>query len=177
MSTVRSSLPPLGIIVFAYGLTENEPNRVNRQLAEQAMKIRDSIMQLQGRNVLVAAQWENSLAMDRVDLTVGPYLDRYLGSNDDVREAREKLFLPNGVSEVIPVAQPFLHLAATRAHVKRAGFEPVNRGIKPVGHVPESLQWWTRSAHRLGVYAAMQRTTGYSGPLIVTDQMRRLARH
>lgn len=164
----------VGMVVCAFALTPNEPSPTNIPIANEAMRIRDEL-EAEGYEVLVAAQWENALAMDRVDLTVGPFLDRYLRSDDVVSEGREKLFSPAGISAVVPVAKPGLHLLGLKQVIKKQGFEVMERPIEAIPYRPDSLQWWTRGPAQLFAYTALRVPGLYKGQLFVTDQMRELA--
>ena len=163
----------LGMIAFSYGLTRLEPYRANALLAMEATRIRLA----ERHDVKVAAQWEVALGMDNVDLVIGPYLTAYLDSTAVISEAKSRLFEPLGITEVIPIAQTFLHYRSVCGQLEAAGLTVVKRPIQKTRHTTESLQWWTRGPMRLSLYAARQRLTGYHGKLIVTDQMRRIDRY
>lgn len=160
----------LGMIVFAYGLAEDEPNPCNRSLG----RIANRLLATERLPVKVAVQWETAAEVRRYDWCIGPYLDHYVTGEEVVAEAKEKLFEPSGVTRVIPVAQSYLQLRQMGHHIRRAGLSVEHRKIAPIGHCDNTKQWWTRSAAQLSVYAAMQQLWGYHGPLIVTEQMRRL---
>jgi hypothetical protein len=143
-----------GLIAYSFALTEHEPNRCNRRLAEAVRRI----VKEEDGEVVVVAQWEITRALrpDEYALSVElPADGSYLGS-EEVTEAAARLFREKGIKEVIPVAQPFLQLSKCKKLIKAAGFRVVKRDVGKIGFEPGSLQWWTRSKAALFVYALMQ---------------------
>ena len=88
----------------------------------------------------------------------GAYLD-----SEEVMAQASLVFTARDVLKVIPVANPFLHLAKCRQLVAKAGFTPVRRKIGWIGFCPESIQWWTRGPIRLLAYAVIQKLFGRRG--------------
>jgi hypothetical protein len=143
-----------GLIAYSFALTEHEPNRCNRKLAEAVRRI---VKEEDGK-VVVVAQWEIARALERDEYALSVELPddgSYLGS-EEVTEAAARLFREKGITEVIPVAQPFLQLSKCKKLIKAAGFRVVKRDVGRIGFEPRSLQWWTRSRAALFVYALMQ---------------------
>ena len=88
----------------------------------------------------------------------GAYLDSEEVMTQAAKELRE-----HEITEVIPVANPFLHLAKCRTLVRKEGFTPLKRKIGRIDFYRESLQWWTRSPFQLLLYAVFQKFTGRRG--------------
>ena len=162
-----------GLIAFSYGLTKSEPSLCNQKLARVVAKIIES----ERGQLRVVAQWEIALALEdigfHVSHVVWPKPDSYLCSSDIITPAIP-IFRQETITQVIPVAQPFLQYPAVVRQIKNEGFEVFKREIPKIGHNPDSLQPWTRSAPALVRYALRQRLTGHQGALIVTEQIKRL---
>jgi len=89
----------------------------------------------------------------------------YLDSEEITSQATP-LFLRHGITKVIPVANPFLHLFKCKKLIRRAGFVSLSRRVGWVGFYKNSLQWYTRGPIRLLAYAALQFLFGYHGKVI-----------
>ena len=124
----------IGLIAFSYGLEAVEPSICNRTLAANVVDIWDK----EPENVLVVAQWEVALALpSSFDAhVVRPRYDGYLSSRDVVEEAKN-YFKTRGVTNVIPVAQPFLQLRAVCGHLAAAGLKVERRPLRRIGHNPQ----------------------------------------
>ena len=151
----------IGIVAYSFGLSEVEPNSANRSLAFETEKIRRSYP----GSVLVA-QWEIALGLEDLGITPDRIVNlsddgTYLGTEDVWEEAVDE-FESQGVTDVIAVAHPFLHIIKARRLVKRSGiFNLVEEKIANPGFPENSLQWWTRGPAQLIVYTAMQKLVGY----------------
>jgi len=97
-----------------------------------------------------------------VSLSVERLPNEYSDS-EDVMIAAKVLLEKQGIGEVIPVAQSFLHIIKCRKLIKNSGFIISNRPIKKIGFDSKSDQQWTRSPLRLVVYAIKQALLGSKG--------------
>jgi hypothetical protein len=146
---------PLGIVAFSFGLRppEQEPNPSNVALA----RVVQQVARQSARTSLVVAQWEVALQLAAdgvaVDAAISGHDTRYLDTGEVWRQARAVLEA-GGVREVVPVAQPYLHLGFVRRMVRRDGFvivEPPPATI-PFDRDDANQQWWTKGRARLFVY-------------------------
>jgi hypothetical protein len=163
----------LGLIAFSYGLEAHEPSICNRKIAELVARI----IQNEHNMLQVVAQWEIALALEEMGYdnchVVWPKPNSYL-SSANIIDAASPIFRKAGVTQVTPVAQPFLHYPAVARQIKNAGFEIYDRGMPKIGHNPNSIQPWTRSGLALTRYALRQKLTGHEGTPILTEQIKRL---
>ncbi|MBU3964387.1 hypothetical protein KJ562_01485 [Patescibacteria group bacterium] len=164
-SFVRPPKVPIGVVAFSFGLTKCEPNPCNIALAKAVQRIVREEKQ-RGISVVVVAQWEITTALPSkmIDYIVVNHRQRciYLDSEEVMAQAAE-VFSREGVSHVIPVANPFLHLHKCRQLVKQSGFTPIARNIGRIGFCQKSTQWWTRGPIRLILYAVLQKFFGWRG--------------
>jgi hypothetical protein len=149
----------VGIIGFALGLRDKEPNPSNIALAEAVHKVVVEAEEF-GSVPIVVTQWEITKALNElfdyeVDLSVelradGTYLD-----SKGVWEDAKAEFAREGVTQVIIVAQPFLHLPSLKKMVKDDGFElfKYKIGAIPFDDSELNTQPWTRSKLALAAYA------------------------
>lgn len=155
----------IGIVALAFAKRATEPNPVNRRLAAVVNGVDDDFQQI-GESAIVVAQEEISLAiMPGANLvTVGQEAahtnsagDSYLDTSDVLNVAFET-FRKNGIEDVIVIANPFIHLQATKRMVKKAGFRIVNHRMPWVGfdNSPDNLQWWCRGPLRFITYLGIQ---------------------
>jgi hypothetical protein len=121
-----------------------------------------------GRAVVVA-QWEIARALETrgvaVDRVVGPRADRgYLGSEEVWADAKS-LLQDRGISNVVLVAQPFLHLPKVARLARLDAFAVIPFKVDAVGfdNTSENTQWWTRGPIRLAAYAILQMLAGVRG--------------
>lgn len=155
--------PATGLVAFSFGLGHVEPNPCNVRIAKEA----ERIVAQENRKVIVVAQWEVDLQLQHDSqppaLSVEKLADgSYLGS-EEVWEAAKLLFKEQGITEIIPVAQTFLHLWKIKQMITRDGFTVIARPIGKIGFDKESTQWWCRGPIQLAVYSAMQLVSGYRG--------------
>lgn len=164
---------PVGIVALSFAKRAKEPNPVNVKLARITRHIGDDLLQRRKSSVVVA-QWEIAAGMkEYVGAATQPTLivtqqdatnkDRngkpYLDSQDVVNKAAE-LFHERGITDVIVVANRFLHLQAARKLVKQAGFNVLTKDFKVsrVGfdNSPLNLQWWCKGPVRFMAYLGIQ---------------------
>jgi hypothetical protein len=154
-----------GLVAFSFALraVEEEPNPCNVRLAETVLRI----IAAEKDEIVVVSQWEVSRHLRTngheplcsVELRPdGEYLD-----SDAVWVTARKVFELNGISEVIPVAQPVLQMTKVKRLIKADGFVVIERPVGMVGFDRQSTQWWTRGPLRLILYAILQQVTGQRG--------------
>lgn len=153
-----------GIVVFSFGLREeaSEPNPCNVRLGKAAERIIAA-----EREAVIVSQWEVSRYLCAIgcepQLTVNLREDgAYLDSEGVWAEARH-LFDELGITEVMPVAQPFLQMRKVRKMIAASGFTVVMRPIGWIGFDGQSSQWWTRGPASLILYAIRQMFLGARG--------------
>ena len=151
----------MGIVGFSFGLRDEEPNPSNMALAVKLQEITDDL-EIDGRVVVVVTQWEITKALDKrfgtdfyVDLSVEQHTDGTYLDSDDVWAAAKERFVYEGVTQVIIVAQPFLHLPKLKGMVTKDGYEVVDYeiGAIPFDNTDLNTQPWTRSKTALAIYA------------------------
>ena len=150
----------VGIVGFAFGLREDEPNPSNIALA---VKVEEAVVYVnfQDSMPIVVTQWEITKAIEApfnyvVDHSVELRQDgTYLDSSGVWKEAKAE-FVREGVLQVIIIAQPFLHLPSLKKMVKDDGFEVIEFKVGPIPFDNSDLntQPWTRSKIALAAYAA-----------------------
>lgn len=152
-----------GLVAFSFALGRKEPNPCNIRLTHAVSRIVGE----EGEPVIVVPQWEIALTAPP-SLTI-PHVVRehrqageYLDSKEVMAQAAE-VFRPLGITEVIPVANPFIHLLQCRILVRQFGFIPVKRKIGWIGFYHDSLQWWTRGPLETTFYSALVVVTGRRG--------------
>jgi len=153
----------VGIVGFSFGLRDEEPNPSNMALAVKLQEITDDL-EIDGRVVIVVTQWEITKALKErfdgfdVDLSVEQHTDGTYLDSDDVWAAAKERFVYEGVTQVIIVAQPFLHLPKLKGMVTKDkdGYEVVDYeiGVIPFDNSDLNTQPWTRSKTALAIYAA-----------------------
>jgi hypothetical protein len=154
-----------GIVALSYAKRAKEPNPVNVKLARITDAFDDEAQSI-GEPTIVVAQWEIALALpakpylivsqeDATGLDRGgkPYL-----STQDVLDKAFEVFHDFGITDVIVVANPFIHLQGAKSIVKRAGFNVMNYKMPWVGfdNSPLNLQWWCKGPARTLIYAIIQ---------------------
>ena len=153
---------PKGLVALSFASSENEPNPCNARLARDTRYI----VNTEKEEVVTVVQWEIARALKSVPIThivekhrqEGAYLD-----SDEVMAQAAEVFRERGVTEVIPVANPFLHLTKCRALIRKEGFVPVKRKIGRIGFYRESSAWWCRGPFHLLLYAVLQKLMGRRG--------------
>ncbi len=162
---------PTGVVAFSFGNRRpgSGPSPINLQLAE----IAHSMLSSWYSTAAVAAQSEIADHLDlRHDeksfLITQPTDGSYLDSAEVWRQA-EEFFRQTGITRIIAVAHPFLHLQYVRHLVRRDGFQVVPVHIPRLGfdRSEVNLQWWTRGRLRL---------IGYSISLPIMRRFSRRAR-
>jgi hypothetical protein len=154
-----------GIVVFSFALRQEdqEPNPCNIRLA----RVVEHISSNANDGVAIVSQWEVSrqLRTDGYELCHsvelrddGTYLDSEAVWND-----AKAVFTKLGITEVIPVAQPFLQLRKVKQMIAADSFTVVDMSIGHIGFDKLSTQPWTRSRMRLLIYAIKQVLTGARG--------------
>jgi len=152
----------IGVVAFSFALTDDEPNLCNRRLAKITTEI--VLNATKFGMVFVVAQWEIALRLHGiqpqlvVDRTEGKYLD-----SEEVMRQASKYFKEHNITEVIVIANPFLHLYKCKKLAKEAGFTVMKQKIPWVGFCRDSQQWWTRGPVRLLLYAIAQKISGRRG--------------
>lgn len=150
---------------------KKEQNPCNVSLALEAYRIFTEEQQNTGDKVIMVAQWEVAAGL-RAALGLhlyAPYVvekhrqtGEYLDSREVMAQAAD-IFRGCGITEVIVVANPFLHLYACRQIVHEFGFTPIKRKVRWIGFCKDSLQWWTRGPIRCLAYSVMQKLWGRRG--------------
>jgi hypothetical protein len=156
---------PVGVVAFSFALRgeEAEPGPSNVALARAVQTATAGIR----RPIVVVAQWEVARQLHRdgvpVDLVVERQAGVYLDS-DMVWQAARDTFATRGVTEVVAVAQPFLHLRWVRRIIRRHGYRVLPVPIAPIPFDPDpaNRQWWTKSRSLLVLYA-LRKLLGVSG--------------
>lgn len=159
--------PKIGIVGFAFGLREEEPNPSNVTLA---CKVTEAIEYASYSESLpvVVTQWEITKALDEeffydVDLSVEPHADGTYLDSKAVWEKAKARFVEEGVKQVIIIAQPFLHLPSLKKMVKGDGFEVLKYKVGEVPFDTSNLntQPWTRTKPALFLYAVGSLLPGF----------------
>ncbi|MFA6459398.1 MAG: hypothetical protein WCV79_03320 [Candidatus Paceibacterota bacterium] len=83
--------------------------------------------------------------------------------SEEVMRQATMIFREGRVDEIVPIANPFLHLSKCKRLVRESGFPLRAHRIGHIGFDPESELWWTRSASALIIYAIRQKFLGYRG--------------
>ena len=152
---------------FAKRSEPEEPGPVNALLGRATSAVTDDL-NAGGEDTITVIQWEIARQLDKdgepCNLVVQPeaasvkpggrtYLD-----SADVLEVAFEVFRRYGVTDVVVVANKFIHLQAARRSVRSAGFRVMKSKLPWVGFDPSSknLQWWTKGPIRFVVYLAIQ---------------------
>jgi len=152
---------------FAKRSEKDEPGPVNIRLAKIVAAINDELQQ-GGEPTILVTQWEiaryldahdepTDFIVDQDDASIKPGGKKYLDSGDVLRVAFA-VFSHHKVTDVIVVANPFVHLWMVRGKVRAAGFTIMKTRVPWVGfdRSSQNLQWWTKGPIRLLVYTAIQ---------------------
>ena len=156
---------PTGIVALSYAKRAEEPNPVNKKLAHLADEAVDEAHQI-GEPTLLVAQWEIARALQtppQVVVTQDAATNRdrngnrYLDSQDALNKAFHA-FRKNGITQVIVIANPFLHKQAIESIVRKAGFTVLKTKLPWVGfdNSPLNLQWWCKGPIRFVAYLGLQ---------------------
>lgn len=137
-----------GLIAYSFG---SERCETNRRLAGEVERL---VFRERDRLVVVAQQEiDQALRVIAPDLIISEHREpgKYLDSREVTAQASE-FFRFIGITEVIPVANPFLHRVYCEMLIWKEGFTPVRRRIGWVGFCKTSTQWWTRGPIQLLFY-------------------------
>ncbi|MDB5180550.1 MAG: hypothetical protein JWO54_308 [Candidatus Saccharibacteria bacterium] len=156
---------PIGIVALSYAKRAEEPNPVNVKLAQITDELDDFVQQT-GESTVLVSQWEIARALPTqssliVTQDAATNLDRngklYLDSKDVLNKAFY-VFRAYGITDVIVVANPFLHLQAAKSIVRKAGFDVMSYKVPSVGfdNSPLNLQWWCKGPIRFVIYLGIQ---------------------
>lgn len=152
--------PKVGVIGFAFGLRAIEPNPSNAALAVKLYEVVDFV-EHSGSVAIAISQWEITKAVEamfdfEVDLSVGLRADGTYLDSKGVWEVAKPEFVHEGVTQLIIVAQPFLHLPSLKKMVRDDGYEVFEYKIGEIPFDSSKLntQPWTRSKLSLATYAA-----------------------
>ena len=146
----------VGIAAFSFALwKDREPNRCNKRLGYQVGRAVKLLKNLDKESV-VSSQWEAALAVPNeypVALTVHEYQykGQYLDSKEVSRQIAEE-FHRRGVTRVIVIANPFLHLFLCKREMRKLGFKIYPFKVWWIGFLPDSDQWWCKGPIRLLIY-------------------------
>jgi hypothetical protein len=159
-----------GLVVFSFALRADalEPNPCNVRLAKAV----ERIVAEEDDDVVIVAQWEVARQLRRDNLHPAHAVELrlngdYLGS-EQVWEEAKTLFKELGISEIIPVGNPFLHMYKLQRMLAADGYTVIKRPIGWIGFdpSPENTQWWCKGPVRLVIYAVLQKLFaqhGYGG--------------
>jgi hypothetical protein len=153
----------IGIVAFSFGLEEHfEPSICNVRLAKEV----ERLYKENGEYCIIVAQWEVALELAKLSIpvhcTVESTSEVYLDS-EAVMEAAKLVFTKFHVTDVIPVANPFVHLIKCKQLVKKAGFKLIRARVGYIGFNKDSDQAWTRDPFRLILYSIAQVLWGLKG--------------
>jgi len=153
------------VVGFSFGLTKNEPNQCNIRLAREVERIAQRERE-KGNSVIIVTQWEVSFSLSSPFLPhfiIWEHRDArsYLDSDEVAGQATEFLRqqaekMGEKINGVIPIANPFLHLALCRRLLKKKEWNVPQVKIRWIGFLPKSSQWFTRGPIRLIVYSFLR---------------------
>lgn len=151
----------IGVVGFAFGLRSEalEPNPSNVALADKVHDAAGYVSFNDGLPVVVT-QWEITKALKQkygfqVNHSVKLRTDgKYLDSRGVWEEAKQE-FAQRGVSRVIIIAQPFLHLPSLKKMIVADGYGVYDyrTGAIPFDDSKLNTQPWTRTKLALAIYA------------------------
>lgn len=157
----------IGLLAFSFGsdLKENEPSNCNLRLCLAVQEIVLAERE-KGNEVITVVQWE--IGQNGIpDTTIAKVIDEpgpdVVTDSSWVVDEATPIFHQNGITDVIVVANQFLHRFSCFRLVQKAGFRPVKRRHMWIGFYPQSRTWWTRGPIHLLVYAFCQALFGYRG--------------
>lgn len=150
---------PAGLVAFSFGgrRQASGPSPVNLQLAQIANSLRSSCPSM----AAVAAQAEVAAHLEfkenESSLVIGHSNAGYLDSVEVWAQAAA-FFRHAGITHVIAVAHPFLHVQYIRWLIRRDGFEVVPVHIPRLGfdRSGHNIHWWTRGHLRLIIYSVLR---------------------
>lgn len=156
---------PVGIVALSFAKRAEEPNPVNKKLADIVDEL-DNRIQEMGDQTVIVSQWEVELAMTAMPVLIVSQEDAtnvsrngkpYLDSQDVLNKAFEE-FRAAGVTDVAVVANQFLHQQVVEKMVTEAGFTVFKYKSKNVGFDNSrlNLQWWCKGPIRFVTYLGIQ---------------------
>ena len=152
----------IGVVVCSFALSDNEPNPTNIRLAKENERIVKKYEKAKNK-VIVVCQWEVALALGKKPFHIVEAIDGVYLSSDTVIDEAEAIFRRRGISHVIVVANPFLHLGFCQRRLRKAGFNIIKEKIKKIGFYKHSLQWWTRNPWGFILYGIRLKLLGKRG--------------
>lgn len=154
----------VGIIAFSFAKRDKEPNPVNVRLAFNTDLVDDEL-QSGGVWTVVVAQWEIARALSTAPHTIVSIDDAtpkadgkiYLDSKDVLNKAI-KVFEGYRITDVIVVANNFLHRRIVESMARKAGYTIMKAKMPAVGFDPSplNLQWWCKGPVRFVTYLGVQ---------------------
>ena len=128
----------------------------NNKRLEEAVK---RILPME-KEAIIVAQWEVARELEKDGIKPTHVIEplpnnSYLSTRLVWEEARAYLELYD-VTEVIIIANPFIHAYYIEKMVRKDGFRVDGSHSPEVGHIgfdPKSLQWWTRGPVLFAIYA------------------------
>lgn len=161
-----------GMIVFSFAFRKEGHSSCNVRLAQAAKRIVEKIAAEEDEFVVVVAQRTTAAILKELGVPVAHVIKKmpgYEGSEEVLRQAEEIFRMNPEITEVIPVAQPFLQLTKCVQLVKNAGYVCWSflRLVWEIGWIGfdwHSVQPWTRDLFRLVFYTFRQMFLGYKPP-------------
>lgn len=146
----------IGLIAFSFGLRKHEPNPCNLLLSGNV----DRIIKKKGENIIIISQWEVACGLwFTPEKTIWEHTTKgqYLDSKEIMIQAIPE-FQKNGVTDVIVVAQKFIHLPYCKKIVRKAGYNIIPERIEWIGfdNNPLQTQWWCKGPIRLLLYTILK---------------------
>jgi hypothetical protein len=147
-----------GLIAYSFSMRnggKGDQGPCNARLADAVKRI----VQEEKEPVVIVVQGEIAQSMS-IPIAKATRMEsmepgKYLGSEGATTVAAE-VFRSKGITEVIVVAQPFLHLTKCKSLVRDAGFTVIDKKIGWIGFDSRSDQWYCKSALHLLIYAVRQ---------------------
>lgn len=151
--------PKMGILGFAEGLRVIEPNPSNIAIAGGVVQAVDYVESC-GSVPIVVTQWEVTIALKELfdfdaDMSVELRADGKYRDSRGVWEEAKPEFVREGVTQVIIIAQPYLHLPSLKRMVRADGYEVIEYKFGPIPFDDSDLntQPWTRNKVAYTKYA------------------------
>lgn len=159
------------MIVYSFSFRKNGVSPCNTRLALSAKRISESLEE----PVVIFAQRTTASLLRKIGVPCYEVHKRvgYEGS-EEVTEQAAKVFKKLGITEVIPVAQPFYQLIKCISLVRKYGFKTFSffklaRLIGWIGFDRDSVQPWCRDPFRLTFYTIRQIFFGYHPPAELSE--------
>jgi len=157
-----------GLVVFSFGYRQNESNDPCLSNIDLANAVTRIVREERGAVYVVAQHGVARIlaqnGCSNLILTVHRHRqeDQYLDSDEVMAQAAEAL-RQQGVTQVISVAQPWLHSFKCGRLVRQCGFQLVRYHVGLIRFDRQSQQWWTRSWYQLLWYTIKQIISGHRG--------------